>query len=597
MSEYKSSNYSLSKNPIHQSQRQQTQSSNSILSHYTNNSKNQIFRKEGETYRKLTPRQIQSYSNLNDADNNLIKLPKDGYIPVNEVNSFIPIGSQIINNIPRKKFSNNVSLNRLNLSRNNNPVNDSNYSERKKRRNNWKILKYGIYMIQLFHSIKTFSSYSKQIKNNKFITVQALKQNLIDIRTFLLPSMANLESFCYENFKNSIIIYDTDDKEKYKKSIFLIKSFIHQFFADLTGSFAKKTDIPSKIKKIFRTYILEGSKLPYGLLTTFEFNRLEFDTKIKLRNMNIQRQSLLVGMIILERILLIDVLRNYHIYFPKLNYGNNKQNNINSRTTSNDLNKNLNLNDNEISQSFSSSNIGNVTQEQVNKMRKDLSPKKKLKLKKTVPPSNPPKKSSKNLKNEFDDVEEDSIEDEMLKTKTQKLATSVIQYRKVQNDNEQQNTKYTFKNPNVVRLSRKQGNNDDYKKKKREKRKKKKKKKKKKRKKKKKKVIKEKIKKKRKKKVMMMILKMRMIIIVKKKKKKNYQRKEKRRKKRKKVKMKKKNLKMMIMRNLKVQKKRKNQKEEIMMMKMIMMMIIIIMMMNIIMMIMIIFQLKKIIKK
>ena len=97
-------------------------------------------------------------------------------------------------------------------------------------------------------------------------------------------------------------------------------------------------------------------------------------------------------------------------------------------------------------------------------MKKDLSPRKKLKLKKTVPPSNPPKKSSKNLKNEFDDVEEDPIEDEMLKTKTQKLATSVIQYRKVQNDNDQQNTKYTFKNPNVVRLSRKQGNNDDYKK-------------------------------------------------------------------------------------------------------------------------------------
>ncbi len=466
MSENKSSNYSLSKNPIHQTQREQTQNSYSKLSHYTNNSKNQIFRKEGEVYRRLTPRQVQSYSNLNNTDNNLIKLPKDGYIPVNEVNSFIPIGSQIINNNPIKKFSNNVSFNRLNLSRNNNPVNDSNYSERKKRRNNWKILKYGVYMIQLFYSIKKFSSSSKQIKNNKFITVQALKQNLIDIRTFLLPSMANLESFCYENFKN-YIIYETDDKEKKKTSIFLIKSFIHQFFADLTGSFAKKTDIPSKIKKIFRTYILEGSKLPYGLLTTFEFNRLEFDTKIKLRNMNIQRQSLLVGMIILERILLIDVLRNYHIYFPKLNYDNNKQNNINSRTTSNDLNKNMNLNNNEISQSvLSSSNIGNVTQEQVNKMKKDLSPKKKLKLKNTIPPSNPPKKSSKNLKNEFDDVEDDSIEDEMLKTKTQKLATSVIQYRKVQNDNEQQNTKYTFKNSNVVRLSRKQGNNDDYKKKK-----------------------------------------------------------------------------------------------------------------------------------
>ena len=157
--------------------------------------------------------------------------------------------------------------------------------------------------------------------------------------------------------------------------------------------------------------------------------------------MNIQRQSLLVGFIILYRILLIDILRNFEFYFPSLNY---------------DKNKNLNYSNSE--KSISNSIMDSATLEQVNKMKKELNPNKKLKLKKENfnPPAPPPKKKKSN------DIESDLIddeEDEMRKTKTAKLATSVIQYRRTKVDNENE-TNYN-KNNNIVKLSRKKNKDDD----------------------------------------------------------------------------------------------------------------------------------------
>ena len=419
----------------------------SQLSQYTTNSKNHIFKKEGNAYKKISAQDLTKYD-LNNTDNNIIKLPKDGLIPVNEIHSFAPIGSQIIGNFhPNLKNSNHSS--RYNIRLNNNVLyNNNNYDNdnRKRARKNWKILKSGFYMMQLFHSLRNYSFISKNMKKNRFITVQALKQNLIDIRNFLLPSMINIETFCLEHFTNYISL-STDDNEKYKTSVYIIKSFIHQFFTDLTGSFAKKKDIPSKIKKIFRTFILDNSRLPYGFLTTFEFNRLEFDTEINLKNMNIQRQSLLVGFIILYRILLIDVLRNFEVYFPSFNYENNGF---------------LKYSNSE--KSISNNAMDTKMIEQVNKMKKDLNPNKKnknLKKEKYLPPP-PPQKKKKSNDIESDIIDDDE-EDEMRKTKTVKLATSVIQYKKTNVDKENgTNFNNTInKNNNIIRLSRKKNGNID----------------------------------------------------------------------------------------------------------------------------------------
>ena len=182
----------------------------SNLSQYTTNSQNHIFKKEGNAYKRISTKDLTKYDLNNTENQNIIRLPKDGLIPVNEIHSFAPIGSQIIQNFnPKKKNTSNYTS-RFNIGLNNN-INNYDNDIRKRARKNWKILKSGFYMMQLFHSLRNYSIISKNMKKNRFITVQALKQNLIDIRNFLLPSMINIESFCLEHFKNYITL-NTDDK-------------------------------------------------------------------------------------------------------------------------------------------------------------------------------------------------------------------------------------------------------------------------------------------------------------------------------------------------------------------------------------------------
>jgi len=58
--------------------------------------------------------------------------------------------------------------------------------------------------------------------------------------------------------------------------------------------------------------------LPYGFLSTFEFNRLEFTTDGLLTNMNLDRKGMLVCFIVLYRILLVDIFKRYLFYFKKI---------------------------------------------------------------------------------------------------------------------------------------------------------------------------------------------------------------------------------------------------------------------------------------
>ena len=106
--------------------------------------------------------------------------------------------------------------------------------------------------------------------------------------------------------------------EKCENTSFIVKSFIQQLFSDLSSSSTFSQDIPDKIKKVMRNFISDKSLLPIGFLTTFEFNRLEFDTKGRLINMTGERKALLTCMIILYRVLLIDIFKKHFTYFPGL---------------------------------------------------------------------------------------------------------------------------------------------------------------------------------------------------------------------------------------------------------------------------------------
>lgn len=174
-----------------------------------------------------------------------------------------------------------------------------------------------IYFNDFLLDMKTYSKSAKNLLDHKFVHIQATKANINEIKNFLLRVMKNIENFS-KQFLGEKIDLTTTDKKKKEDSIFVIKSFVHQLFNDLSSAFCNKTDVPEGIKILFRAYIKEKSVLPPFYLTTFEFNRLEFDINLKLNQMTPDRQALMIGFLLLYRVLLIDILKNYLTYFPKI---------------------------------------------------------------------------------------------------------------------------------------------------------------------------------------------------------------------------------------------------------------------------------------
>ena len=187
----------------------------------------------------------------------------------------------------------------------------------KKNLRHWKFLKNSTNLICGYLRMKKLALGHKDLHAKRFILIQAAKEGFATIRDFLLPILSNIENFCVEFFK-STIIFTTNNQEKIENSIFVTKSFIHQLFSDLTAAMTKKADIPIEVKRAINSFISEGSLLPYGFLSTFEFNRLEFTTDGLLTNMNLDKQGLLVCFIVLYRILLADIFKRYLFYFKKI---------------------------------------------------------------------------------------------------------------------------------------------------------------------------------------------------------------------------------------------------------------------------------------
>ena len=181
----------------------------------------------------------------------------------------------------------------------------------------WKFLRNSTNIICGYLRMKQLALGHKDLHAKRFVLIQSAKEGLSTIRAFLLTILSNIENFCVEFFRNTII-FSTNNKEKLDRSIFVTKAFVHQLFSDLTSAFVKKGDIPIEVKRVINSYITDGSLLPFGFLSTFEFNRLEFNTDGHLINMNLERQGLLVCFIVLYRILLADIFKRYLFYFQKI---------------------------------------------------------------------------------------------------------------------------------------------------------------------------------------------------------------------------------------------------------------------------------------
>ena len=209
-----------------------------------------------------------------------------------------------------------------------------------------------VYFNDFILDMKTFAKASQEIKENEFVLIQATKANINELKNFVVKMLKNIENFCVKFFGDKITI-KTNDKQKKEDSIFIIKSFVHQLFNDLSSAFVMSNDIPENLREILKSYIKEKSLLPPGYLTTFEFNRLEFDVNIRLNRMTLERQSLMLGFLLLYRVLLIDIFKNYLTYFPKIRDLGNPINDILNNKVPNTrrrsmLNNNLGNNNNNI---------------------------------------------------------------------------------------------------------------------------------------------------------------------------------------------------------------------------------------------------------
>ena len=240
-------------------------------------------------------------------DAEIIHFPdKNQYVPLSKINQYMP------NTLENKPFTFKTKFQTV--------------MTRKKHKQvlkNWKFIRSVVHMISLYKMLKRYSQCKINIKTNKLLHFQSFKENLIQIRNFILPSLHNIDDFCVEFFHKEII-YNTSDIVLKNSSIFIVKSFIHQLFTDLTSSFVFKEDIPQQIKYIFNLYIKENSLVPCDFLSSFEFNRLEFNHKLKLTHMTKERSAMMICMILLYRVILVDIFDKYHTCFTQIKTMNPK---------------------------------------------------------------------------------------------------------------------------------------------------------------------------------------------------------------------------------------------------------------------------------
>jgi hypothetical protein len=200
--------------------------------------------------------------------------------------------------------------------------------ERKKKiRNNnqkvWNTVKKLRYITSFFNILRQFTKSSINLRSYSDVLSQSSKANMNELSFFMLSNIKSVEDYATENFKQ-IFVYDVNMLSKTEDSVFKIKSFFHQLFYDLTTGISTKEDIPKNIQNIILNYISDRKYLPDNFLTTFEFNRLEFDLDLKLNKMSTDRQAMMICFILLYRVLILEIFKNYSKYFKWLENSNNE---------------------------------------------------------------------------------------------------------------------------------------------------------------------------------------------------------------------------------------------------------------------------------
>jgi len=179
----------------------------------------------------------------------------------------------------------------------------------------WKRLRKWIILINFWHILRRFVQNKLLFKSQAETLDKTVRYHALELLNYLVSSMKgqvehNVKIYLVEKIK-----YD-GPKDKVEDSYFRTKTFIHNLMNCVVSGFSKKDEIPGKIKRIFLDMVSEKVTATPDFLSTFEFNRLEFDCKIRLKNMTIDRKALMVGFIFLYRIFITEVMSDILKYFP-----------------------------------------------------------------------------------------------------------------------------------------------------------------------------------------------------------------------------------------------------------------------------------------
>ena len=194
----------------------------------------------------------------------------------------------------------------------------------------WNVIRSCIHMISLYKVLNTYSHHKHLIKKSKYDNFIKTANDLMQLRDYMLQLLPNIQKFCVKYFTKPLLYGDTTSLSEKEETVIIVKAFLHLMLTEFTCAFSDRTIIPIYIRLLFREYLQEGTQLPFGFLSTFEFNRLEFGFDLKLKNLNLNRQAMIACMILFYRVLLGDILRQPFKYFGRLaNASKGRDRNIN----------------------------------------------------------------------------------------------------------------------------------------------------------------------------------------------------------------------------------------------------------------------------
>ena len=179
----------------------------------------------------------------------------------------------------------------------------------------WKRLKKWIILINFWHIYKRFVKNKMLYKSQAELLDKTVRYHALELLNYLVASMKgqveqNVKIYLVEKLKY------VGPKDKIEDSFFRTKTFIHNLLNCVVSGFSRPDEIPGKIKKIFLDIMSEKTTATPDFYSTFEFNRIEFDSKLRLKNMTIDRKALLVGFIFLYRIFITEIMSDILKYFP-----------------------------------------------------------------------------------------------------------------------------------------------------------------------------------------------------------------------------------------------------------------------------------------